>query len=47
MDDFYGLPLALVMEELLKWEKPKGRGQTEQRPETAKEDRESKGTAEK
>lgn len=26
-DNTYGLPLALVMEEILEWDKPNGKGQ--------------------
>lgn len=38
-DNTYGLPLALVMEEILEWEKPNGKEQNgaEEEPEAERE----------
>lgn len=44
MCEYYGLPLALIFEELVDMDKPEDKAQ-EQRPEGTEQGKQSKGTA--
>ena len=46
MCEYYGLPLALIFEELVDMDKPEDKAQ-EQRPEGTEQGQQSKGTANK
>lgn len=46
MCEYYGLPLALIFEELIDMDKPEDKAQ-EQRPEEAKREQQNKGERQK